>query len=48
MSVFNLPNPSSRNMALGLTQTLTEMCTKNMFLGNRVQPAHKATFEATV
>jgi hypothetical protein len=33
---FNLPNPSSRTMALGSTQSLTEMSTRNilgMFLG---------------
>jgi hypothetical protein len=27
---FNWPNPSSRNMALGSTQPLTEMSTKNL------------------
>jgi hypothetical protein len=27
---FNLPNPSSRIMALGLTQPLTEMSTRNL------------------
>jgi hypothetical protein len=27
---FNLPNPSSRIMALGSTQPLTEMSTKNL------------------
>jgi hypothetical protein len=27
---FNLPNPSSRTVALGLTQPLTEMSTKNL------------------
>jgi hypothetical protein len=27
---FNLPNPSSRNMALGLTQRVTEMSTRNL------------------
>jgi hypothetical protein len=26
---FNSPNPSSRSMALGLTQPLTEMSTRN-------------------
>jgi hypothetical protein len=26
---FNLPNPSSPTMALGSTQPLTEMCTRN-------------------
>jgi hypothetical protein len=27
---FNLPNPSSRTMALGLTQPLTKMSTRNL------------------
>jgi hypothetical protein len=27
---YILPNPSSRTMALGLTQTLTEMSTRNL------------------
>jgi hypothetical protein len=27
---FNLPNPSSRAMALGTTQPLTEMSTRNL------------------
>jgi hypothetical protein len=27
---FNLPNPSSRTMALGLTQPLREMSTRNL------------------
>jgi hypothetical protein len=27
---FNLPNPSSRNMALGSAQPLTEMSTRNL------------------
>jgi hypothetical protein len=27
---FNLPNPSSRIMALGSTQPLTEMSTRNL------------------
>jgi hypothetical protein len=29
--IFNLPNPSSRNMALGLNQLLTEMNTRTFF-----------------
>jgi hypothetical protein len=29
-SFFNLPNPSSRTMALGSTQPLTEMSTRNL------------------
>jgi hypothetical protein len=39
--VFNLPNPSSRTMALGLTQPLTEMSTRKL-PGGKGQPAHKA------
>jgi hypothetical protein len=27
---FNVPNPSSRTMALGSTQSLTEMSTRNI------------------
>jgi hypothetical protein len=27
---FNLPNPSSRTMAVGTTQSLTEMSTRNL------------------
>jgi hypothetical protein len=30
---LNLPNPSSRTMALGLTQPLTEMSTRNLPAG---------------
>jgi hypothetical protein len=30
---FNLPNPSSRTMALGSTQPLTEMSSKNLLGG---------------
>jgi hypothetical protein len=32
---FNLPNPSSRTMALGSTQPLTEMSTRNFHGGKR-------------
>jgi hypothetical protein len=32
---FNLSNPSYRIMALGLTQSLTEMSTKNLPVGQR-------------
>jgi hypothetical protein len=35
---FNLPNPSSRTMALESTQPLTEMSTRNI-LGGKGQPA---------
>jgi hypothetical protein len=38
---FNLPNPSSRTMALRSTQTLTEMSTRNL-PGGKVRSAHKA------
>jgi hypothetical protein len=36
----NLPNPSSRTMALGSTQPLTEMSTRNL-PGGKERPAHK-------
>jgi hypothetical protein len=38
---FNLPNPSTRNMALRPTQPLTETGTKNL-PGCKVRPAPKA------
>jgi hypothetical protein len=38
---FNWPNPSSRIMALGSTQPLTEMSTRNL-PGGKGWPAHKA------
>jgi hypothetical protein len=38
---FNFLNPSSRTMALRLTQPLTEMSTKNLPVGER-RPALKA------
>jgi hypothetical protein len=38
---FSLPNPSSRNMALGSTQPLTEMSTRR-FPGGKKGPAPKA------
>jgi hypothetical protein len=38
---FDLPNPSSRTMALGSTQPLTEMSTKNL-LGGKGRLARKA------
>jgi hypothetical protein len=38
---FNLPNPSSRTMALGSTQPLTEMSTRNLLVGGKGQPARK-------
>jgi hypothetical protein len=36
---FNLPNPSSRNMALGSTEPLTEMSTRNLPGGERAAGA---------
>jgi hypothetical protein len=39
--VFNLPNPSSRTMALGSTQPLTEMSTRK-FPGGEKRPAGRA------
>jgi hypothetical protein len=38
---FNLPNPSSRTMALGSTQPLTKMSTRN-FPGGKIRPARRA------
>jgi hypothetical protein len=39
---FNLPNPSSRTMALGSTQALTEMSTRKNLPGGKVWPVRKA------
>jgi len=33
LDFFHWPNPSGRSMALGSTQPLTEMCTRNVFWG---------------
>jgi hypothetical protein len=38
---FNLPNPSRRTIALGSTQPLTEMSTRN-FPGGKRRPARRA------
>jgi hypothetical protein len=38
---FNLPNPSSRTVALGSTQHLTEMSTRNL-PGGKNRPARRA------
>jgi hypothetical protein len=38
---FNWPNVSSRNMALGSTEPLTEMSTRNL-PGGKERPARKA------
>jgi hypothetical protein len=39
---FNLPNPSSRTMALGSTQPLTEISNRNLSGGKGGRPARKA------
>jgi hypothetical protein len=39
--IFNLPNPSSRTMALGSTQPLTEMSTKSLSGGKGEAYRHK-------
>jgi hypothetical protein len=41
MDIFSIPNPSSGTMALGSTQPLTEMSTRNLPGGKR-RSAHKA------
>jgi hypothetical protein len=41
LDFFNLPNPSSRTMALGSTQPLTEMSTRNL-LGGEKRPSPRA------
>jgi hypothetical protein len=40
LNFFNLPNPSGRSVALGLTQPLTEMSTRNL-PGGKAQSARK-------
>jgi hypothetical protein len=47
VNFFSLPNPSSRTMALGLTQPLTEMSTRN-FPGRKKWPVRKADNLATI
>jgi hypothetical protein len=41
VNFFNLPNPSSRTMALGSTKPLTEMSTRNLS-GGKKRPARRA------
>jgi hypothetical protein len=41
VDLFNLPNSSSRTMALGSNQPLTEMSTRN-FPGSKKRPARRA------
>jgi hypothetical protein len=44
---FNLPNTSSRTVALGSTQPLTEMSTRNL-PGGKMQPARRADILAAI
>jgi hypothetical protein len=44
---LNLPNPSSRTMALGSTQPLTEMSTRNFPEGKK-RPARRANNLAVI
>jgi hypothetical protein len=44
---FNLPNTSSRTMALGSTQSLTEMSTRNL-PGGKKRPAARADIFAAI
>jgi hypothetical protein len=44
---FNSPNPSSRTMALGSTQPLTEMSTRKL-PGSKGRPACKADSHTTM
>jgi hypothetical protein len=47
VDIFNLSNPSSHIMALGSTQPLTEMSTRNL-PGGKKRPAHRADNLATI
>jgi hypothetical protein len=42
VDLFNLPHPSSRTMALGSTQPLTEMSTMNFHVGKK-RPIRRLT-----
>jgi hypothetical protein len=42
LDFFNLPNPSSRTVVLGLTQPLIKMSNRNL-LGGKQRPARKVT-----
>jgi hypothetical protein len=44
---FNLPNPSSCSMAMGSTQPLTEISTRNL-PGGKKQPARRANNVAAI
>jgi hypothetical protein len=45
ITFFNCPNPSNRTTALGSTQPLTEMTTRNL-PGGKGRPARKADVTA--
>jgi hypothetical protein len=47
VNFFNLPNPSSRTMALGSAHPLTEMSTRNL-PGGKKRPVRRAHNLATV
>jgi hypothetical protein len=47
MEFSNLPNPSSRTLSLGSTQSLTEMSTRN-FLRSKKRPAVRADSLAAI
>jgi hypothetical protein len=47
VDLFNLPNRSSRTMALGSAQPLSEMSTRN-FLEGKKRPARSADNLATI
>ena len=42
IGIFHWHNPSGCTMPLGLTQPLTEMSTRNIFLGGERRPVHRA------
>jgi hypothetical protein len=48
VNFFNLLNPSSRTMALGSTQLLTEMGTRNLPGGNGWQPLKADNLTAAI
>jgi hypothetical protein len=47
MDYFNLPKPSSRTMALGSTEPLTEMSTRKFPCGKK-RPTHRADSLAAI
>jgi hypothetical protein len=45
---FNGPNPSSCTMALGLTEPVTEMSTRNLLVGAKGRPVQKVDNLTTI